>query len=180
MNLRKLFATGILGAVALLPSAGRAVTDTNRPVPGTDCNVGSEKLTYVKSNGYWSGLAEVKCESTHPELTVNFVVRQVQGFNTYPTLGLGGPVRMTSSTDGTSANSLFRCLSCAGLKATGGALTLDPGLYVMTTDAVVTSVTPLTKANNYRRGDHSTCFLITSADTDTPQSQAGQVPGCTL
>ena len=177
MKLRKIFALGIVSAVALLPSAGHAVGEASRSVPGTDCTVGTETLKYITSGGYWSGSAEADCAAPgHPGLTLNFVLRQVQGVNTVPAPGLAGPARMTSSVDGGPINTTFQCISqCTKLVATGIAVTLDTGLYVMKSEAVVASAIPFSNSYSYRRGSHSTCFLIQSADAaPTP------VPGCSL
>lgn len=175
MRFRRFATAALIAAVALVPFNGHALLEEKRTVPGSLCTVGSEQLTFDGSVGLWIGTAELDCVRAGepvPQIgmTINFVLTQVQGVNSFKEPYLTGPSTMPSQSDPTNpAATTFSCANCASLQAQGSKASLVPGLYIMYTQSTVQ------QATTTRRGTHTTCFLVTG-DVEGP---AQAIPGCT-
>ncbi|HEX9696519.1 MAG TPA: hypothetical protein VGB64_09440 [Actinomycetota bacterium] len=176
MSFRRIAAAALVAAVALMPLSGHAILEEKRQVPGSACTIGDSSLTFNSVSGQWIGAANLDCRDGSGEpanqigLSLNFVLHQIQGVNTFQPPYLTGPVAMTSQADPFNpAATTFSCGSCPSIQAQGTRATLTPGLYIMNVQGTVQQAVLL------RRGSHTTCFLVRG----DIEGEADAIPGCT-
>ena len=176
MRFRRLAAAALVAAIALVPFTGHAVLEEKRTVPGSACTVGNELLTFDSNTGRWIGTNDLDCVNAAGEpsmqlgLSLNFVLFQIQGVNTFQAPYVTGPAAMTSQADPQNpAATTITCANCAAIQAQGSRASLVPGLYIMYSQATVQQPASL------RRGSHTSCFLV-QGDVEGP---AQKIPGCT-
>lgn len=179
MTIRRIAAITALAALLLVPTSGHAIGDAARQVSGSSCSIGNETLVFNGDVGQWEARSSVTCPpkpdgspNNQGQIDLVFTVLMVQGVKSFPEPALDGPVSF-SSQDPTTGSSVYSCIVCPSVQAFGAKISLSPGLYSMKSS---TTITQNTQAGTvYRRGTHTTCFLVRN---DIEPATA--IPGCSL
>jgi hypothetical protein len=145
---RRIAALAVAGVLTLAPTGGYSLGEAAETVPGTDCTIGNETLTYDHILFDWFASATILCATNRNELALSVSAVLVQG--TRNSLAIDGP-------------GIF-CLDCPALqhRVRRGSQWMAPGIYQVRSTALVYA-----DGRPPMAGRHASCFLVREFDAKT-------------